>query len=93
MSGSGNSATALLEEAEAPAVLAVMSAAVGTNPSPETLTLLAQLSLEAYDPGRAQRYAQQAYAAEPSLTAAKQILARVYVMQSDAPRPSPPRTR
>jgi Flp pilus assembly protein TadD len=80
----GQLATALLEEAEAPAVLAVMSAAVGPNPSPETLTLLAQLSLEAYDPARAQRYAQQAYAAEPSLTAAKQILARVYVMQSDA---------
>jgi len=82
----GQLATALLEEAEAPAVLAVMSAAVGPNPSPETLTLLAQLSLEAYDPERAQRYAQQAYAAEPSLTAAKQILARVYVMQSDAPQ-------
>ena len=82
----GQLATALLEEAEAPAVLAVMSAAVGPNPSPETLTLLAQLSLEAYDPQRAQRYAQQAYAAEPSLIAAKQILARVYVMQSDAPQ-------
>jgi Flp pilus assembly protein TadD len=82
----GQLATALLEEAEAPAVLAVMSAAVAPNPSPETLTLLAQLSLEAYDPARAQRYAQQAYAAEPSLTAAKQILARVYVMQSDAPQ-------
>ena len=66
----GQLATALLEEAEAPAVLAVMAAAVGPNPSPETLTLLAQLSLEAYDPERAQRYAQQAYAAEPSLTAA-----------------------
>jgi Flp pilus assembly protein TadD len=82
----GQLATALLEEAEAPAVLAVISAAVGPKPSPETLTLLAQLSLEAYDPERAQRYAQQAYELEPSLTAAKQILARVYVMQSDAPR-------
>ena len=81
----GQLATALLEEAEAPAVLAVMSAAVGAKPSPETLTLLAQLSLEAYDPERAQRYAQQAYEAEPTLIAAKQILARVYVMQSDAP--------
>jgi lipopolysaccharide biosynthesis regulator YciM len=82
----GQLATALLEEAEAPAVLAVMSAAVGPKPSPETLTLLAQLSLEAYDPERAQRYAQQAYELEPSLIAAKQILARVYVMQDDAPR-------
>ena len=80
----GQLATALLEEAEAPAVLAVMSAAVGAKPSPETLTLLAQLALEAYDPERAQRYAQQAFELEPSLIAAKQILARVYVMQSDA---------
>jgi Flp pilus assembly protein TadD len=82
----GKLATTLLEEAEAPAVLAVMSAAAGPKPSPETLTLLAQLALEAYDPERAQRYAQQAFELEPSLTAAKQILTRVYVMESDAPR-------
>jgi hypothetical protein len=47
----GQLATAFLEEAEAPAVLAVMSAAVGPNPSPETLTLLAQLSLRGLRPG------------------------------------------
>jgi Flp pilus assembly protein TadD len=82
----GQLATALLEEAEAPAVLAVISAAAGPKPSPETLTLLAQLSLEAFDPERAQRYAEQAYQLAPNLTAAKQILARVYVMQSDAPK-------
>lgn len=82
----GQLATALLEEAEAPAVLAVMSAAVGAKPSAETLARLGQLALEAYDPQRAERYAQQALEREPSLTAAKQILVRVYVMQSDAPQ-------
>jgi Flp pilus assembly protein TadD len=82
----GQLATALLEEAEAPAVLAVMSAAVGAQASPETLALLAQLSLEAYDPERAQRYAHQALEREPTLMAAKHILARVYVMQADAPQ-------
>jgi Flp pilus assembly protein TadD len=76
-------ATALLDEAEAPAVLAVMTAAVGAKPSAATLALLAQLSLAAYDPQRAAGYAHQALEREPSLTAAQQILARAYVMQSD----------
>jgi Flp pilus assembly protein TadD len=80
----GQLATALLEEAEAPAVLAVMSAAVGAKPSAETLGLLAQLSLEAYDPERALDYTHQALEREPSLTAAQQIRARAFVMQSDA---------
>ena len=82
----GQLATALLEEAEAPAVLDVISGAVGTQPSAKTLALLAQLSLEAFDPQRAERYARQALEREPSLTAAKQILARVYVMQADVPQ-------
>jgi Flp pilus assembly protein TadD len=77
-------ATALLEEGEAPAVLAVVSGAVGPKPSPATLALLAQLSLQAYDPERAVAYAHQALEHEPGLTAAKQILARAYVMQADA---------
>ena len=80
----GQLATALLEEAEAPAVLAVMSDAVGPKPSPQTLTVLAQLSLEAYAPERAAGYAHQALEREPNLAAAQQILARAYVMQSDA---------
>jgi len=80
----GQLATALLEEAEAPAVLAVMSAAVGAKPSPETLGLLGQLSLEAYDPERALGYTHQALEREPSLTAVEQIRARAFVMQSDA---------
>jgi Flp pilus assembly protein TadD len=82
----GELATALLEEAEAPAVIAVMSAAVGAQASAQALTVLAQLSLEAYDPQRAERYAREALERDPNLAAAKQILARVYVMESDAPQ-------
>ena len=81
----GQLASLLLEEAEAPAVLSVMSFAAGDKPSPEVLVLLAQLSLQAYDPARAERYARQALERQPDLTAAKQILARVYVMRDDAP--------
>lgn len=80
----GQLATTLLEEAEAPAVLAVMSAAVGAQASPQALAVLAQLSLEAYDPQRAERYARQALERDPHLAAVKLILARVYVMESDA---------
>jgi Flp pilus assembly protein TadD len=80
----GQLASTLLEEAEAPAVLAVMSSAVGEKSSPEVLTLLAQLSLQAYDPERADRYIHRALGEEPDLAAAKQILARVYVMRGDA---------
>jgi Flp pilus assembly protein TadD len=80
----GQLATALLEEAEAPAVLAVMSTAVGPKPSAHTLAMLAQLALEAYDSAKAARYAHQALVLDPSLTAAKEVLARVYVMQGDA---------
>jgi tetratricopeptide (TPR) repeat protein len=78
--------SALLEEAEAPALLAVMSTAVGPKPSPETLTVLAALSLDAYDSEKAARYARQALERNPDLNAAKRVLARVYVMQADAPQ-------
>jgi len=77
--------TALLEEAEAPAVLAVMSTAIGTNASAETLTVLAALALDAYDSAQAARYAHQALEKKPDLAAAIRVLARVAVMQGDAP--------
>ncbi len=80
----GQLASTLLEEAEAPAVLAVMSSAVGEKSSPEVLALLAQLSLQSYDPERAEHYARLALGEAPGLTAAKQILARVYVMRAEA---------
>jgi len=76
--------SAFVEEAEAPAVLAVMGAAVGPKPSPQTLTVLAALALDAYDTARAARYAHQALETDPDLNAAKRVLARVYVMQGDA---------
>jgi Flp pilus assembly protein TadD len=78
--------TALIEEAEAPAVFAVMSQAVGPKASPETLTVLAALALDAYDTQRAARYAHEALETTPDLLAAKRVLARVYVMQADAPQ-------
>jgi tetratricopeptide (TPR) repeat protein len=80
----GQLASTLLEEAEAPAVLAVMSSAVGDKVSPDVSVLLAQLSLQAYDPERADRYVHRALGEQPDLAAAKQILARVYVMRGDA---------
>jgi tetratricopeptide (TPR) repeat protein len=76
--------TALLEEAEAPAVLAVMSTAIGPSASPETLTVLAALALDAYDSAQAARYAHQALEMKPDLAAAIRVLARVAVMQGDA---------
>jgi Flp pilus assembly protein TadD len=78
--------TALVEEAEAPAVLAVMSAAVGPKASPQTLTVLGALALDAYDTQRAARYVREALERDPDLVAARRVLARVYVMQTNAPQ-------
>jgi tetratricopeptide (TPR) repeat protein len=75
--------TALLEEAEAPAVLAVMGEEAGPRAPPETLIVLGALSLDAYDAGRAARYIHEALERNPDLVAAKRVLARVYVMQGD----------
>lgn len=78
--------TALLEEAEAPAVLAVMSEEVGPKASAETLTVLGALALDGYDAERAARYIHELLERNPDFTAAKRVLARIYVMQGDAPR-------
>ena len=77
----------LLEESDAPAVLTAMSGALepGAN-STETLTLLGELALAAYDGQRAARYAQQALQHDPQDLAATRILARAYVMRGDAPQ-------
>ena len=77
----------LLEESDASAVLIAMSGALEpTANSPETLTLLGELSLAAYDGERAARYAQQALQQDPQDLAALRILARAYVMRGDAPQ-------
>ena len=77
----------LLEESDAPAVLAAMSGALEpTASSPETFTLLGELALAGYDGQRAQGYAQRALQLDPKDLAALRVLARAYVMRGDAPQ-------
>jgi tetratricopeptide (TPR) repeat protein len=77
----------LLEESDAPAVLIAMSGALEPSAnSPETLTLLGELALAAYDGQRAQNYAQRALQLDPKDAAALRVLARAYVMRGDAPK-------
>lgn len=75
----------LLEQADATAVLAAVSGVIDTDSaSPMALSLLAELALEAYDVGRAERYAQLALKRDPASFDAKQILARAYVVRGNA---------
>jgi predicted Zn-dependent protease len=77
----------LLEESDAPAVLTAMSGALEpTANSSDTLTLLGELALAAYDGQRAQGYAQRALQLDPQDLAAMRVLARAYVMRGDAPQ-------
>lgn len=74
----------LLEESDASAVLTAMSGALEpTANSPETLILLGELALAAYDGQRAQAYAQRALQQDPKDVAALRVLARAYVMRGD----------
>jgi tetratricopeptide (TPR) repeat protein len=77
----------LLEESDAPAVLTAMSGALEpTANSPQTLTLLGELALAAYNGQRAQGYAQRALQLAPNDPAALRVLARSYVVRGDAPQ-------
>jgi tetratricopeptide (TPR) repeat protein len=77
----------LLEESDAPAVLTAMSGALEqTANSTDTLILLGELSLAAYDGQRAEGYAQRALQHDPKDPAALRVLARAYVMRGDAPQ-------
>jgi tetratricopeptide (TPR) repeat protein len=77
----------LLEESDAPAVLAAMSGALEpTANSPDTFILLGELALAGYDGQRAQGYAQRALQLDPKDLAALRVLARAYVMRGDAPQ-------
>ncbi len=79
----------LLEESDAPAVLTAMSGALeqtSTADTPDTLVLLGELALAAYDGKRAAGYAQRALQHEPKDAAALRVLARSYVMQGDVPQ-------
>jgi len=77
----------LLEESDAPAVLTAMSGALEPSAnSPDTWVLLGELSLAAYDGGRAEGYAERALQQRPKDLAALRVLARAYVMRGDATR-------
>jgi tetratricopeptide (TPR) repeat protein len=74
----------LLEQSDAPTVLAAMSTTLESAPSPEAISLLSELALSAYDAQRAERYAQQALQRNPKDADAKLVLARAYVIRGDA---------
>ncbi|MGH8323663.1 MAG: tetratricopeptide repeat protein, partial [Steroidobacteraceae bacterium] len=74
----------LLEQSDAPTVLAAMSSTLESAPVPEALSLLCELSLSAYDAQRAERYALQALQHDPKDFGAKRVLARAYVIRGDA---------
>jgi tetratricopeptide (TPR) repeat protein len=80
-------AALLLEQSDAPAVLAAMSGALDPAAiSPDADALLAELALDANDAQRAAHYAQQALERDPKQLGAKRVLARAYVVRGDAPK-------
>jgi len=75
----------LLENSDAPTVLAAMSSTLeGAENAPDSLTLLGDLALSAYDAQRAERYAKQALDRDPKDADASRVLARAYVIRGDA---------
>jgi tetratricopeptide (TPR) repeat protein len=74
----------LLEETDASAVLAAVSAVPEPTASePQTLALFGELALAAYDGKRAEAFAQQALAHDPKDFAALRVLARAQVLRGD----------
>jgi tetratricopeptide (TPR) repeat protein len=77
----------LLEQSDAPAVLAAMSSALDPAAiSPDTDALLAELALDANDAQRAELYARHALDRDPKQLGAKRVLARAYVVRGNAPK-------
>jgi tetratricopeptide (TPR) repeat protein len=75
----------LLENSDAPTVLAAMSSTLeGAESAPDSLSLLGDLALSAYDAQRAEHYAKQALERDPKDIAAKRVLARAYVIRGEA---------
>ena len=73
--------TLLLEESDPPEVFAALNGLVDTaNASPQRLTLLGELALEAYDARSAEGYALQAMRGSPKDLQASRLLARAYVV-------------
>jgi tetratricopeptide (TPR) repeat protein len=78
-------AALLLESSDATSVLAAMSSTLeSAQNDPESLSLLGDLALSAYDAQRAEHYAKQALERDPNDFAAKRVLARAYVIRGDA---------
>jgi len=77
----------LLEDTDASAVLAAMSAVPEPTASqPQALALFGELALAAYDARRAEGFAQQALAHDPKDFAALRVLARAQVLRGDTTR-------
>src|SRR5262249_55833650 len=75
----------LLEETDASAVLAAISAVPEPTASqPQTLALFGELALAAFDGKRAEGYAQQALAHDPKDFAALRVMARAYLLRGEA---------
>ena len=74
-----------LQEADASSTFAAMNGAIDTDDaSPGTLSLLAELALEAYDTKRAEQLIALALKQDPSSYEARHILTRAYVMKGDS---------
>lgn len=83
----GDLISLLLEETDASAVLAAMSAVPEPTASqPKALALFGELALAAYDGKRAEGFAQQALTHDPKDFAALRVLARAQVLRGDATR-------
>jgi tetratricopeptide (TPR) repeat protein len=75
----------LLESSDATSVLAAMRSTLEAAQSdPDSLSLLGDLALSAYDAQSAERYAKQALEHNANDFAAKRVLARAYVIRGDA---------
>ncbi len=83
----GDLISLLLEETDASAVLAAMSAVPEPTASqPQALVLFGELALAAYDGKRAEDFAQQALIHDPKDFAALRVMARAQVLRGDATR-------
>jgi Flp pilus assembly protein TadD len=77
----------LLESSDATSVLAAMRSTLEAAQSdPDSLSLLGDLALSAYDAQSAERYAKEALEHNANDFAAKRVLARAYVIRGDAPK-------
>jgi tetratricopeptide (TPR) repeat protein len=75
----------LLESSDATSVLAAMRSTLeAAQNDPDSLSLLGDLALSAYDAQSAERYAKQALEHNANDFAAQRVLARAYVIRGDA---------